>query len=251
MYFDNFSLLPLTLLQVNPHINLFFFSSRGTVGRPVTHRKGRGWRGGFLGTAIEQYIKLDLNKWLRVLRHLELLPRPMGQDWSEIWLQKFSGTVTIWPKTIPSDFIHILSDPTPERLARMIHVGQQSAFSKIQFIRNRLKVENAIMKGLQEFRTGGRALSPILSRRLRSRENEHSDSMVERLDENLPERDGSSYKSESRFGDLSDSISQSTNSSRPQTPSSRRGSVVEEIRRQSAVFFDDADYYRDEDAVVI
>ncbi|KAI2708296.1 hypothetical protein CBS147332_6357 [Penicillium roqueforti] len=237
--------------QVNPHINLFFFSSRGTVGRPVTHRRGRGWRGGFLGTAIEQYIKLDLNKWLRVLRHLELLPRPLGQDWSEIWLQKFSGTVTIWPKTIPSDFIHILSDPTPERLARMIHVGQQSTFSKIQFIQNRLKVENAIMKGLQESRTGGRALSPILSRRIRNRENEHADSMVERLDENLPERDGSSYKNESRFGDLSDSMSQSTGSSRPHTPSSRRGSVIEELRRQSAVFFDDPDYYRDEDAVVI
>ncbi|OCL11113.1 patatin-domain-containing protein, partial [Glonium stellatum] len=29
--------------QVNPHINLFFFSSRGSVGRPVTHRRGRGW----------------------------------------------------------------------------------------------------------------------------------------------------------------------------------------------------------------
>ncbi|OQE14782.1 hypothetical protein PENFLA_c035G04462 [Penicillium flavigenum] len=235
--------------QVNPHINLFFFSSRGTVGRPVTHRRGRGWRGGFLGTAIEQYIKLDLNKWLRVLRHLELLPRPMGQDWSEIWLQKFSGTVTIWPKSIPSDFIHILSDPTPERLARMIHVGQQSTFSKIQFIQNRLKIENAIMKGLQESRIGGRALSPILSRRVRDRENE--DPMVERLDDNLPERDGSSYKSESRYGELSDSMSQSTGSSRPHTPSSRRGSVIEEMRRQSAVFFDEADYDRDEDAVVI
>jgi len=38
----NFSIVS----QVNPHINLFFFSSRGTVGRPVTHRRGRGWRGG-------------------------------------------------------------------------------------------------------------------------------------------------------------------------------------------------------------
>jgi hypothetical protein len=175
----------------------------------------------------------------------------MGQDWSEIWLQKFSGTVTIWPKSIPSDFIHILSDPNPERLARMLHVGQQSAFPKIQFIRNRLKVENEIMKGLQESKTGGRALSPVLSRRPHNPDNEHSDSMVERLDDNLPERDGSKYKGESRFVDLSDSMSQSTASSRPQTPSSRRGSVIEEMRRQSAVFFDDADYYRDEDAVVI
>jgi predicted acylesterase/phospholipase RssA len=245
------AILPLTLYQVNPHINLFFFSSRGTVGRPVTHRKGRGWRGGFLGTAIEKYIKLDLNKWLRVLRHLELLPRPMGQDWSEIWLQKFSGTVTIWPKSIPSDFIHILSDPSPERLARMIHVGQQSAFPKIQFIQNRLKVENEIMKGLQDSKMGGRSLSPTLSRRLHNQESEHSDPMEDRLDENLPERAGSSYKDESRFVDLSDSISQSTASSRPQTPNSRRGSIMEEMRRQSAVFFDDADSYGDEDPTVI
>lgn len=246
-----FRSLSLTLFQVNPHINLFFFSSRGTVGRPVTHRKGRGWRGGFLGTAIEQYIKLDLNKWLRVLRHLELLPRPLGQDWSEIWLQKFSGTVTIWPKSIPSDFIHILSDPSPERLARMIHVGQQSAFPKILFVKNRLKIENAIMKGLQESRTGGRALSPVLSRRLCNRENENADAMAERLDANFPERYESGYKDDSHSVDLSDSMSQSTGSSRPQTPSTRRGSVIEELRRQSAVFFDDADYYRDEDAVII
>ena len=31
--------------QTNPHINAFFYASKGTVGRPVTHRKGRGWRG--------------------------------------------------------------------------------------------------------------------------------------------------------------------------------------------------------------
>jgi predicted acylesterase/phospholipase RssA len=245
------ALLPLTPHQVNPHINLFFFSSRGTVGRPVTHRKGRGWRGGFLGTAIEQYIKLDLNKWLRVLRHLELLPRPMGQDWSEIWLQKFSGTVTIWPKSIPSDFIHILSDPSPERLARMIHVGQQSAFPKIQFIQNRLKVENEIMKGLQESKTGGRSLSPVLSRRLHNTESEHSGPVEEHLDENLSDREGSSYKDQSRFIDLSDTMSQSTASPRPQTPNSRRGSIMEEMRRQSAVFFDDADSYGDDDPTVI
>ncbi|EON63212.1 hypothetical protein W97_02439 [Coniosporium apollinis CBS 100218] len=138
--------------QVNPHINLFFFSSRGSVGRPVTHRRGRGWRGGFLGSATEQYLKLDLTKWLKVLRHLELLPRPLGQDWSEIWLQRFSGTITIWPKSIPSDFVHILSDPSPERLARMIYVGQQSAFPKLQFIANRMRVERLIERGRRSTR---------------------------------------------------------------------------------------------------
>ncbi|KAI0435228.1 lipase [Xylaria sp. FL1042] len=138
--------------QVNPHISLFFFSSRGTVGSPVTHRRGRGWRGGFLGSAAEQYLKLDLNKWLKVLKHLELLPRPLGQDWSQLWLQQFSGTITIWPEAQLSDIWKILSDPDPDRLARMLHEGQQSAFPKLKFIANRLKVERLIEQGRRETR---------------------------------------------------------------------------------------------------
>jgi predicted acylesterase/phospholipase RssA len=149
--------------QVNPHINLFFFSSRGTVGRPVTHRKGRGWRGGFLGSATEQYLKLDLTKWLRVLRDLELLPRPLGQDWSQLWLQRFSGTITIWPKSITSDFYHILSDPTPQRLARMIHTGQLSTWPKLLFIANRMKVEKIIDEGRKSTKAVRPGLSGVLS----------------------------------------------------------------------------------------
>lgn len=138
--------------QVNPHINLFFFSSRGSVGQPVTHRRGRGWRGGYLGSAVEQYIKLDLTKWLRVLRQLELLPRPLGQDWSMLWLQTFGGTVTIWPQSKFTDFFKILSDPDEARLARMIHEGQQSAFPKIKFVANRLRIERLVERGRRESR---------------------------------------------------------------------------------------------------
>ena len=54
--------------QVNPHINAFFYASKGTVGRPVTHRRGRGWRGGYLGSATETYLKLELLKFLKVIR---------------------------------------------------------------------------------------------------------------------------------------------------------------------------------------
>lgn len=136
----NFSIVA----QVNPHVSLWFFSSRGTVGRPVTHRRGRGWRGGFLGSAIEQFIKLDLNKWLKVLRHLELLPRPLGQDWSEVFLQRFSGTITIWPKTKVSDFPNILSDPSMSRLAGMIRAGQLAAWPKLKFISNRMAIEKIV-----------------------------------------------------------------------------------------------------------
>ncbi|KAJ6783650.1 hypothetical protein PWT90_06994 [Aphanocladium album] len=151
--------------QVNPHVNLFFFSSRGSVGHPVTHRKGRGWRGGFLMSAVEHYLKLDMNKWLRFVRHAELLPRPLGQDWSQLWLQQFSGTITIWPKSVPSDFYHILSDPDEARLARMLHEGRQSAFPTLKFIGNRLKVERLVDRGRVESRPWVRrgSLQTILS----------------------------------------------------------------------------------------
>ncbi|WYZ40758.1 hypothetical protein EsH8_IV_001099 [Colletotrichum jinshuiense] len=138
--------------QVNPHINLFFFSSRGSVGHPVTHRKGRGWRGGYVMSAVEHYLKLDMTKWLKFIRHAELLPRPLGQDWSQLFLQTFSGTITVWPKTVPSDFYHILSDPDPPRLARMIHEGQQRGYPILKFVGNRLKVERLIEQGRRETR---------------------------------------------------------------------------------------------------
>lgn len=250
--------------QVNPHINLFFFSSRGSVGRPVTHRKGRGWRGGFLGSAVEQYIKLDLNKWLRVLRHLELLPRPLGQDWSQIWLQHFSGTITIWPKSIPSDFWNILSDPSKDRLARMLNVGQQSAFSKIKFIQNRMKIENLIMLGLlKNSRTGlNYEKSPLLSRRheddrrIHGREGNELDEATRLVsipggDENLGDRHVT--HDEADLASSEDYLHVPThrsitelNSYNSTTSPRRRSSIIDEMRRQSAVFFDDSDIVDDE-----
>ena len=207
----NFSIVS----QVNPHINLFFFSSRGTVGRPVTHRKGRGWRGGYLGSAMETYLKLDLNKWLKVLRHLELLPRPLGQDWSSIWLQQFSGTITIWPKSRLGDFWYLLSDPTPARLARMIRAGQQSTFPKLLFITNRMKIERLIEEGLllgdREVRRPGGGLARHSSLHLR--------------------------------GQAIRNTADSSGDDEPPTQLSHRNSTstIEEIKRQSGVFFDDTD----------
>ena len=116
-------------------------------------------------SAFEHYLKLDMNKWLKFIRHAELLPRPLGQDWSQLWLQEFSGTITIWPKSIPSDFWYILSDTDSKRLARMIHEGKQSVFPKLKFIGNRLKVERMVEQGRSETRPWARrgSLQTILS----------------------------------------------------------------------------------------
>ncbi|MCJ1314361.1 hypothetical protein MMC25_008043 [Agyrium rufum] len=211
----NFSIVS----QVNPHINLFFFSARGSIGRPTSHRKGRGWRGGFLGSALEQYLKLDLKKWLKVLRHLELLPRFMGQDWSEIWLQQFSGTITIWPKSKISDFWFILSDPTPDRLARMIAVGQLSCFPKLVFVSNRMKVERLIESGMLLGQRGNENIDDRASLHLKGQH------MRDENGETTDEDD-----------DYQGFLRQDT-----RALTHKSSGVLEELKRQSGVFFDDTD----------
>lgn len=230
-----FNVLFSIVSQVNPHINLFFFSSRGAIGRPVTHRKGRGWRGGYLGSATETFLKLDLNKWLKVLKHLELLPRPLGQDWSAIWLQQFSGTITIWPKSRLSDYWYILSDPTPQRLAKMIRAGMQSAYPKLLFIQNRMKIERLIEEGLllgRESKTNGDGAVP--RHQSISEESLHLHGRAMRLDAGASSADEADTDEK-----LSANVEQFEDRVKMLNKENRRSSLLEELKRQSGVFFDD------------
>ena len=220
--------------QVNPHVNLFFFSSRGTVGRPVTHRRGRGWRGGFLGSALEQYLKLDLQKWLKVLSHLELIPRWLDQDWTGVWLQTFEGTITIWPRSKLSDFYYILSDPSPQRLARMIQAGQSSTFPKILFITNRMKVERLVEQGLllggsgrESMHLRGQARRTTIS------------SIADTYYSIVPE--GDNLSDEMPLVETPQSLSNAHGNSTRSSSRRRLSGTMEELRRQSLVFFDDSD----------
>lgn len=175
---------------------------------------------------METAIKLDLQKYLKILRHLELLPRPLGQDWSEIWLQRFSGTITIWPKSILSDFFNILSDPSPVRLKRMIRVGERSCWPKIRFISNRMKVERVIIEGLR--RAGSdKPNEPIPSY-------VHEQQNGETLAPGIDERDDG-HRSRSR-GTGSDD-----DSSEPRSFSlgRRQSTMLEELGRQASVLWND------------
>ena len=143
MYNVNFSIVS----QVNPHLHLFSFSPRGSPGRPVTHRRGKGWRGGFFLSAAEQFLKLELMKNFRVIRDLELMPELAGQNWSAVFLQRFEGTVTITPKSRIRDWFRLLTDPDRKELARMINVGQSVAWPKIHMIENHITIERQIDAG--------------------------------------------------------------------------------------------------------
>ncbi|KAH8118560.1 patatin-domain-containing protein [Phellopilus nigrolimitatus] len=157
--------------QVNPHVHLFFFAPRGSAGKPVAHRKGKGWRGNFLLSAAEQWLKLELTKNFKVIRDLDLLAQLLGQDWSSVFLQRFDGTVTIWPRTrfmvcskraivfppqfygyVYQDWIHILSDPDRLELERMIKGGEAVTWPKLHMIENRFRLEREILRGRRAVR---------------------------------------------------------------------------------------------------
>lgn len=59
----------------------------------LTYRR-LGWRGNFILSAAEQWLKLELTKNFKLIRDLELLPTLLGQDWSGVFLQRFEGNVT-------------------------------------------------------------------------------------------------------------------------------------------------------------
>ncbi|KAF8621611.1 hypothetical protein AX15_007631 [Amanita polypyramis BW_CC] len=139
--------------QVNPHVHLFFFSPRGSAGKPVAHRKGKGgWRGNFLLSAAEQWLKHELTKNFKVIRDLELLPQLLGQDWSSVFLQRFDGAVTIWPRTRLWDWFRLLSDPDPLELKRMMRMGQLVTWPKVHMIENRMRIEKQIFLGRRAIR---------------------------------------------------------------------------------------------------
>ena len=128
--------------QVNPHIAPFFYSNRV---RPLYSRiRGRFWRGGFITSALEAFFKLEMQKNLKLIAELDLLPSFLGQNWNELFLQEFEGQATIVPQLSPKDYLYLFSDPT---LPRMKHYFKQSAvdtWRKISQIRTRSVVANAI-----------------------------------------------------------------------------------------------------------
>ncbi|PLW06532.1 hypothetical protein PCASD_05381 [Puccinia coronata f. sp. avenae] len=146
--------------QVNPHIHLFFFQPRGAPGQPVAHRRGKGWRGGFFMSALEQYMKIELIKNLRVIRDLELMPLLGGQTFTAVFLQRFEGTVTIWPHSRFRDWFNILTDPDRKELARMMEVGKRVTWPKIRMMSNRLRIERQVFQGRQETKRSQEATIP-------------------------------------------------------------------------------------------
>lgn len=181
MYFNTkFSIVS----QVNPHVMLWIFKNRGDIGKPIIRSKGKTFRGGFILSYFENLIKLEIIKWLKLVKEFQLFPTLLESDWSNLFLQNFGGTITLFPKIVPSDYLYILSDPTEERLAKIIKNGESVTYSKLLFIKHRLNIERTIEEGLEASKFDIESI-PILSRNL-----------IQTFDDTSEDTDSAKYRSE-------------------------------------------------------
>ena len=146
--------------QCNPHVVPLFWSLRPAAGRPAESRLQRGrndWRGGFAVSALLQLLLGDAKKWLVLMRDLEITPLVLDTDWSNLFLQDFTGDVTIIPPLGLRDYARMLSDPTPEVAARYLHVGQRECWRKMPMLATRLRIAHAL-QAMQAAATCGDAV---------------------------------------------------------------------------------------------
>eukprot|EP01064_Diplonema_japonicum_P036249 TRINITY_DN8089_c5_g1_i1.p1 TRINITY_DN8089_c5_g1~~TRINITY_DN8089_c5_g1_i1.p1 ORF type:complete len:626 (+),score=96.57 TRINITY_DN8089_c5_g1_i1:61-1878(+) len=136
--------------QVNPHVFPFFFNNTGEAGKPLRswHAKG-GWRGGFVLSLAELWLKEDMRKNLRILASLRLMWDVFGVDWSNLWLQESMGDITITPPMYISDFwnisVNLSSDVSGKaELDRKIETAERLTWKALPMISKRMDIQKKI-----------------------------------------------------------------------------------------------------------
>lgn len=144
--------------QCNPHIVPFFYNNRGDVGRPSRWSLGsreQSWRGGFLLSALEMFLKTDMRAKLRFLGELEA---PVGFTGS-LLTQRFSGTVTMVPQVTLEDYFKIVSDPSASDMRRYLQGGAVAAYEKMALLKLHCSLANTINECLSRLVSGEEASS--------------------------------------------------------------------------------------------
>ena len=98
------------------------------------------WRGGFLLSALELYIKLDMKAKLQFLNDLEAAVGPTGK----LWTQLYEGTTTIVPRVRLKDFFKLMTNPTLDDMHWYFQRGSVAAYQQVAMVKQHYRVANAI-----------------------------------------------------------------------------------------------------------
>jgi hypothetical protein len=112
----------------------------------VAHRNGKGWRGGFVLSFLERLIKLDLRKWMELIRDFNLMPRVIDSDMSSVFLGRTFGSVTAVAPTKLSNYLNLARDPDVKSAQNYLLGGQQCMFPKMGLVEDRLAIERKLQR---------------------------------------------------------------------------------------------------------
>ena len=72
------------------------------------------------------------------------MPLVLDTDWSSLFLQDFTGDVTVIPPLRFADYMNVLADPTLEVMERYLRVGQRECWRKMPMLATRLRIAHAL-----------------------------------------------------------------------------------------------------------
>ena len=151
--------------QVNPHLVPFFFNSTGEAGRPLrSWRQKGGWRGGFLLSFAEMWLKEDMRKNMKLLSAFRLLFDVFGVDWSTLFLQESMGEITITPPLRVYDYWSIGDNLQGGKKGRKdldfrLRVSERNTWKAIPMLMSRMRIQHALTEAYAKHLTssGGSA----------------------------------------------------------------------------------------------
>jgi predicted acylesterase/phospholipase RssA len=150
--------------QCNPHIVPFFYNSKGEVGRPSRWSSGgvreHSWRGGFLLSALELYLKTDIRAKFRFLDEVEAA---VGFT-STMTTQTYGGSTTIVPQVSFLDYFKLFSNPTESDLVRYFQGGAIAAYEKTAMIKLHYEIADALDECLEMLDHAGEPHAPVKPR---------------------------------------------------------------------------------------
>ncbi|RMZ79218.1 hypothetical protein DV738_g3528, partial [Chaetothyriales sp. CBS 135597] len=132
--------------QVNPHVRFFLSPEEEFLGVPITtpyHYAG-----------VVHWAKVLVLQVLNMLiESVELIPVISGLSlwrYGSLLAQQYTGDVNIYPSIGLLDCFRILTNPTPEYVARSVILGERATWPKMPRIKNCLAIEEALRKAISD-----------------------------------------------------------------------------------------------------
>ena len=139
------------VVQCNPHAVPFYFTARGSPGRPVLAYGDAKWRGGVVLALLEEALRRGMLCLVRLAHDFEVAFPFFGQDMTGTYLQPlFGGSVAVSPRLRLTNFANSLSDGDAERFGFYLLEGERALWPALPMIENRARIDRALAGALSE-----------------------------------------------------------------------------------------------------